>query len=280
MIGVLLPDTGPPFYEQVEQGLRVEAAGRQFELEVVTCDGSAGKQGSRLEQLVEAKVAAIVAAPCDGTAIVPQLAAARRAGIPVVTVETPAAGGETVSHVATGGAEIGSAAALTLANLISGRGEPAEAQVLIIDDSRRPEVDGWVMAFQQYMNMSPGTAILDRPSADGQRARAMALTRTILQSHPGLKGIFAVDDESGMGAVAALEAAGRTDVVVVAFGGSPEAQEAVRRGSPLKALVVRQPIVLGRTALKAVAEHLTGIEIQPSINVGVTVVTPSAIKGP
>ena len=50
-----------------------------------------------------------------------------------------------------------------------------------------------------------------RPSASGQRARAMAVMEDMLQAHRDLRGVFGINDDSALGALAVLEAASRTD---------------------------------------------------------------------
>ncbi len=43
---------------------------------------------------------------------------------------------------------------------------------------------------------------------------------TILQANPDIKGVISGNDTMAMGAIAALQAAGRKDVIVVGFDGS------------------------------------------------------------
>ena len=59
-------------------------------------------------------------------------------------------------------------------------------------------------------------------TANWDQAEALAKTQTILQAHPNIKGIIAGNDTMALGAQAALEAAGKKDVVVVGFDGSPD----------------------------------------------------------
>ena len=57
----------------------------------------------------------------------------------------------------------------------------------------------------------------------GVRDEGYKVTEDTLQAHPELRGIFAINDPSGLGARAALEKAGKKyQVVIVAFDGQPE----------------------------------------------------------
>ena len=64
---------------------------------------------------------------------------------------------------------------------------------------------------------------------------------TILQAHPDITGVICGNDTMAVGAAAALKAAGRNDVIVVGFDGSPDAATGIQDGS-IQATVL-QPIV-------------------------------------
>ena len=65
----------------------------------------------------------------------------------------------------------------------------------------------------------------------GDKARSFQVTQDIIQAHPDLNGIFAINDPSALGAVAALENAGKLDQVkIVGFDGQPEGKEAIGAG--------------------------------------------------
>jgi ribose transport system substrate-binding protein len=108
------------------------------------------------------------------------------------------------------------------------------------------------------MRTHPGIRIVGKPSSDGQRARAMTVMEDMLQAHSGLRGVFGINDDSALGATAVLEAAGRTDIVVIGYDATEEAQRAIRSGGPLKADVVQYPDRIGRTAIEMIARHLAG----------------------
>ena len=88
-----------------------------------------------------------------------------------------------------------------------------------------------------------------------------------------MRGIFAINDETGLGALSALEALGRDDVVVVAYDAIPEARRAIRSGSPLRADVVQHPRDMGAQVIRAVADHLQGRPVEPLQAVPVSLVT-------
>ncbi|HUL75341.1 MAG TPA: substrate-binding domain-containing protein, partial [Vicinamibacterales bacterium] len=100
VVGVTLLTQTDAFYKALEAGIRQEAAAKGLDVVVVACEYDPTKQASQIEDFVAQHVAAILAAPCDSDAIVPALAGAEQAGIPVFTADIAAHGGKIASHVA------------------------------------------------------------------------------------------------------------------------------------------------------------------------------------
>lgn len=272
VIGVTLLTQTHSFYKDLEDGLREEAKARNFDVVVVACEMDPAKQAAQIEDFVAQRVSAILAAPCDSNAIVPQLAAPERAGIPVFTADIAARGGKIVSHVASDNVQGGRLAARALAELMGNEGK-----VLIIDHPTVASVQDRVRGFDEEMKSHPGITIVARPSADGQRARAMAVMEDALQANRDLKGVFGINDDSALGATAVLDAAGRRDVVVVGYDASPEAQAAMKSGGPLKAEVVQDPKKIGRTAMEMIGRHLAGERVPGMVAVDVSIVNAQTL---
>ncbi|HEX6976393.1 MAG TPA: substrate-binding domain-containing protein [Vicinamibacterales bacterium] len=274
VVGVTLLTQTHSFFKDLEAGLREEAASQNLDLVVVACEMDPAKQASQIEDFVAQKVSAILAAPCDSNAIVPQLAGPEAAGIPVFTADIAARGGKIVSHVASDNVQGGRLAARALAEAMGDTGK-----VLIIDHPTVASVQDRVKGFDEELKNHPGITVVARPSADGQRARAMAVMEDALQANRDLKGVFGINDDSALGALAVLDAAGRKDVVVVGYDASPEAQAAIKSGGPLKAEVVQDPKRIGRTAIQMIAKHLKGEAVPPVVAVEVSVVNAQTLGG-
>jgi ABC-type sugar transport system substrate-binding protein len=275
LIGVSLLTQTHAFYKELEDTLRAEAAARGLDLVVVACEMDPARQAAQIEDFITQRVDAILAAPCDSNAIVPYLEQAEAAAIPVFTADIAARGGRVVSHVASDNVEGGRLAGRTLASLVGGSGD-----VVVIDHPEVASVQDRTRGFDEEIAKYPGIRVVGRPSASGQRARAMAVMEDMLQAHRGLGGVFAINDDSALGALSVLEAAGRTDVVIVGFDATAEAQAAIRRGSALRADVMQHPAEIGRAAIRAIADHLAGTPVPPVIAVPVSVVTAASLAGP
>jgi ribose transport system substrate-binding protein len=256
VIGVTLLTETHSFYKELEAGLRDEAQVKGFDLVIRACEMDPTKQASQIEDFVAQKVVAIIAAPCDSTAIVPALAGPERAGIPVFTADISAHGGKVVSHIASDNVQGGALAAEELATLLKGKGK-----IIIIDHPTVASVQDRVRGFEAGLKKYPGITIVGKPSADGQRAKATQVMEDMLQAHRDLAGVFGINDDSALAAAGVIEAAGRKDIVVIGFDASAEAQTAIRKGGPLKADVVQYPRTIGKTTIDVIARFLAGEQV-------------------
>jgi ribose transport system substrate-binding protein len=274
-IGVTLLTQTHDFFKELERGLQEEAAARSLKLVITSCEMDPAKQAAQIEDFVAQRVSAILAAPCDSAAIANNLAGAEAAGIPVFTVDIAAHGGRIVSHVASDNVQGGRLAAQALARHLQGKGK-----VLIIDHPTVASAQDRVRGFEEELRKHPQMTIVARPSSDGQRAKAMAIMEDMLQAHRDLAGIFGINDDSALGALAVLQAAGRQDIVIVGFDATPDAQRAIREGGPLKADVMQHPLEIGRTAIEMVARHLAGEKVPAVVTVEVGLFEPSTTLTP
>lgn len=272
VVGVTLLTQTHDFYKELEKGLKDEADKRGLELIVTSCEMDPAKQASQIEDFVAQKVSAILAAPCDSDAIGANLAGAEAAGIPVFTADIAAHSGKIVSHVASDNVQGGRLAAAEIAKLLGGRGK-----ILIIDHPMVASVQDRVKGFEEELKKTPGITIVARPSSDGQRAKAMAAMEDMLQAHRDLKGVFGINDDSALGALSVIQAAGRKDIVIVGFDATPDAQAAIKTGGALKADVIQYPSKIGHTVIEMIARHLAGETVPPVVSVEVGLVDQATL---
>ena len=272
VVGVSLLTETHTFFKELEGGLREEAASRGLDIVVVACEMDPAKQAAQIEDFVAERVSAILLAPCDSSAVGPHLAGPERAGIPVFTVDIAARSGKVVSHVASDNVQGGRLAARAMAGALGERGN-----VLIIDHPTVASVQDRVRGFEEELKQHPQMHIVGRPSADGQRAKAMSVMEDMLQAHRDLNGVFGINDDSALGALSVVEAAGRKDIAIVGYDATDEAQAAMRKGTALKAEVIQHPNKIGRTAMEIIARHLRGEKVPATVSVDVGVLTADTL---
>ncbi|MGE3164766.1 MAG: substrate-binding domain-containing protein [Planctomycetota bacterium] len=248
VIGVSLLTLQHDFYKDLEQGLRAAAADKGLEVRITSAEFDPARQASQLDTFAVQRVDAVIVSPCDSAGIEQVIRKLNAAKIPVFTADIAAQGGDVVCHVASDNYQGGQLAGRTLAELLGGVGE-----VMVIDHPEVTSVQDRVRGFLDEVAKSTGMTVIDRPSAGGKRDRAFAVTETKLQAHPNLRGIFAINDDSALGA---LQAVGARDVVIIGYDGTPEARAAIARGTALKADVVQYPDRIGRRVIEEVANYL------------------------
>jgi ribose transport system substrate-binding protein len=262
IIGVSLLTRTHPFYQDLEAGLREEAASRGYELLIQTGEFDVAKQKDQIENFIVRKVAAIIVCPCDSKSIGTSVAAANRAGIPVFTADIAvlAAGVDVVCHVASDNVAGGRLAAQVLVEALGGQGK-----VAIIDHPEVESVIQRVKGFEAELTLHNGLEIVAKLPGRGVKDVAFRTAEDILQAHPDLDAIFGINDDTALGALAAVEKAGKGDrLTIIGFDAVPEARQAIAAGR-IYADVIQQPRLIGRTTIGAIADYMSGREVPPRV---------------
>ncbi|MBC8123523.1 MAG: substrate-binding domain-containing protein [Gemmatimonadaceae bacterium] len=274
VVGVSLLTRQDSFYRDLEKGLRDEAAKRGLDLRVDAGEFDLARQQSQLENYTVQKVAAIVVCPADSQGISPAIARANAAGIPVFTADIRANDSQVVAHIASDNVAGGRLAGEYIAKKLSGKG-----QVAVIDQPTIQSVIERVQGFESALSKYPNINLVARLNGDGVRDRALKATEDLLQSRPNLDAIFAINDESALGAVAAIEAAGRKGIIVVGYDASEEARTLISKGtSPLTADVAQDPYQIGKQTIDTIARHLAKDSVPAVIPVQVQMVDKASLK--
>lgn len=257
------------FYQELERGILDAAAENGVRVIVSDPNGDQATQQAQVENFITQGVDGMIIIPVDSRAVVPTVLTANDANVPVVTADISAAGGDVVSHIASDNRLGGSLAAERLSEVLGGEGKVAVITYPVISTTIERE-EAFLEAIKDY----PGIEVVATQSGQSQRDQAMSVTENFLQRYPDLDGIFAVNDMQGLGALAAVEAAGKGDqVAIVGFDAEPEAVAAMEAGSAYKGSVAQQPYLIGKTAVETLLKHLNGDEVADAIPVPVTMVT-------
>jgi ribose transport system substrate-binding protein len=97
----------------------------------------------------------------------------------------------------------------------------------------------------------------------GAKDQSFKSAEDVLQAHPDLAGMFAINDPSALGAVAALEKSGRLgQVKVIGFDGMPEGKRAIRDGK-IYADPIQFADQIGRQSIQSIVKYMAGEEVPP-----------------
>lgn len=224
---IITPSLDNPFFGQEAQAAGDRAAALGYDTLKFSHGDDAFKQNELIESAIARGAAAIILDNAGTDASVAAILKAKAAGVPsfLIDREISARGAAEVQVVSNNfqGATLG---AMSFAEALGGEGAYAELVGRESDANARIRSEGYHSVLDQY----PGLKMLSRQSANWDQAQAFTVTQSILQANPQIKGIIAGNDTMALGAVAALESAGRSDVIVVGFDGSNDARDAILAG--------------------------------------------------
>ena len=271
-IGVSLLTRAHVFYRDLEEGLHAGATEHGYKLLINAAEWDAGRQIAQLEDFITRGVDAIVVCPVDSSGIGTGIKAANRAGIPVFTADIASFSGDVVAHVASDNLAGGRLAGEYLAELLDGTGK-----VAIINQPIVTSTLDRVQGFREVLQSYPEIEIVADVNGDGVRDRALRAASDVLQGHPDLDGIFAINDDSALGTLDAVEDFGREDVVIVGYDATPPARAAIVEGRALKADVVQYPFTIGQKTVDTIAQYLAGQPVPEVVPVEVGIVDRTSL---
>jgi inositol transport system substrate-binding protein len=224
------------------------------------------KQQDQVNNLIAKGAKAIVVVPVNTSATAPITKACQDAKIPLVYVNrnpfgdsNPPAG---VYYVGSKEIDAGTFQGEEMGRRLNGQGGVCILMGKLDNEGAILRTQGNEEIFKSKY---PGIKVLAKETANWQRDQGMSLTENYLTAYGSqLKGILGNNDEAALGAVEALRAAGRTDVLVMGVDATPDAIAAVENGS-MAATVLQDHVGQGRGAGQAVENALTG-KSQPAIN--------------
>lgn len=199
------------------------------ELIITNGEDSASKQVADVESLMAQSVDILLMSPVTAEALTPVVKQVMDAGTPVVTMDRKVNTDVTL-HIGADNKLIGEAAAHFIGKDLGGQGNVIEIQGTAGASATvdRHEVFRAVLA-EHY----PGVKVIADQVCNYTREPALKFMEDMLQRFgPGeIQVVYAHNDEMALGAVTALEAAGRLDEVkVVGIDGQETAYEAIKDG--------------------------------------------------
>ena len=204
---------------------------------------------------------AIFLNPVDSKAAGEGVKKAQEAGIPVFTfdvqVTDEAAKEFIVAHIGSDNYQGGQLAAESMMKVTGDTGK-----VAIITF---PEVTSCILrrnGFMDYLSeRGSKLEVVTELNGKGNRNDGYAVATDVLQVHPDIVGIFAINDPSGLGAHAAVQKAGREDAIkVIAFDASPAGKQAVFE-KKLEDTPQQFPRKMAKGTVEAFMKYLNGEEV-------------------
>jgi ribose transport system substrate-binding protein len=265
-VAVITPYLAQPGTQFYVEAFQASASEKGWDVNVIDTQNDVAAVISRIEDMVNQGVDAIVI-NVDPTQVTAGLQAAQNAGIPVVGMD---AGADPllVTNVTSNGYAMAAETATYVADRIEGAGKV----VMFIFEAFPPVQVRSVIADAVFGNF-PDIEVVDRVTpdvADGGIADSRAKMEAILAANPepgSISAVWAAWDQPALGALQAIEAAGRQDegIVITGIDANPQAREAIAAGGNFEASVAQDFAGIGAAAADAVGRILAGDEIRQRV---------------
>jgi len=273
LIGACYMTMNNPYYEIVNEEIRavVEEHGDILVTRNPAMDS--GKQVQQIRDLLNMGVSAIIVTPVDWKAAGPALSDAREQGVLVIVVDASLYEEEMADCTVV--SDNYQAGVLCAEQLMASA--PSARIVLLEHSSAKSSLDR-IAGFEQTLAGHEGYEVVARGECDGQLEVAMPVMNEILRSGVKFDTVFALNDPSAMGAMAAMEDVGvREGIQVYGVDGAPEAKAMIREGM-MAATVAQFPTQIGRAAAENMYRLLAGEECEPLVLAPVSLITRDNVE--
>lgn len=272
-IGFAISTMENPFFVSMKDGVDAGADSTGAQVLFADAGDDANKQANDILDFISQGVDVAVLNPTDGDAIVSSVEALNDAGIPVITVDRIANGGEVVAHIGTDNVTAGEVTARTLFEAMGGSGTIAILEGVPGASSAVDRGTGFENVLAEY----PDIEVVATQTANYQRNEGLTVAQNLLQANPDLTAFLSMNDEMALGAIEAIAAANRTgDTLTIGIDGGADAVQAVKDGT-LVATIAQQSALMGQMGIEQAVLVAQGESIEAEQPVDVLVIDASNV---
>ena len=267
-VGFAQTESNNPWRLAQTASMKDEAQKRGWQLVYTDAAGSAAKQVADVRSMIAQKVDVILLSPREEKPLVPAVMEAKKAGIPLFLIDRGvdanlAKGGKDyVAFIGSDFIKEGEMAGEYLAKAVNGKAKIIELQGTVGSSPANDRKTGFEKAIKAYPDMK----IIASQSGDFARDKGRQVFETLYQAHPDATALYSHNDEMTMGAIAAMEAAGKTpgkDLILASIDGTRDAAQAVSDGKVL-VLIECNP-KFGPAAFDAIVKYAAGEAVAPRL---------------
>ena len=264
------------FFQTMQDGIKAQAkaSGVQVEVQAAQSITDTTGQAEKLSALAQQSYGCYVVNPITGDNLVQGLAQIAAKKVPVVNIDRPvdakaasAAGLKLTSYIGTDNVAAAGLDGEQMLKVLGGKGTVGIIGGVAGDVTSNERVTGFTNAVKGKLTLLPVVA------ADWDRQKALTTATDLMQAHRDMVGIFAANDDMGLGAARAVATAGKTGkIAVMSLDGNTDAIKAVQSGD-LAATVAQYPYAVGELGVQACEAAIAGKNVPENVKAPVALIT-------
>lgn len=260
LIEIIVPSQDNPFFRAEADAASARATELGYAVRVDSHDDDAFKQDNLINVAIASNAVAIILDNAGADASVSAVRRATKAGIACFLIDREiSAPNIAKAQILADNDQGARLVAAEFARALNAHGDYAELLGKESDTNAQVRTSG----FHAVLDKDQGMKLVSAQSANWSQSEAFQKTETILQGHPEIQGIIVGNDTMALGAVAAVKSAGRHNITIVGFDGSPDALAAIKSGD-IEATVLQPAVAIARLAVEEADQFLRTGMTNPS----------------
>jgi len=252
LIVVITPSPDNPFFKSEAVGAEAKAKELGYDALLLVHDDDANKQSELFDAAIARGAKAIILDNAGADASIAPIERAKKAGIPTFLIDREInKNGVAIAQIVSNnyqGAKLGGE---EFVKLMGEKGTYVELVGRESDTNAGIRSQGYHDVIDQY----PDLKMVARQSANWSQTEGYEKMESIIQANPDIKGVICGNDTMAMGAMAALKAAGKGNVIVVGFDGSNDVRDSILAGD-IKATVLQPAYRIAQMAVEQADTYL------------------------
>jgi len=253
------------FWQAVKAGS--EQAAKDYKVKVSfegpESESMVDKQIDMLSAALAKNPKAIGFAALDSKAAIPLLKKAQAAKIPVIAFDSGVDSDIPVTTATTNNLAAAGLAADKMAELI---GKSGEVALVVHDQTSRTGIDRRDGFLNRMKSTYPNIKIVSVQYGGGDQLKSTEITKSILQAHPNIKGIFGANEGSAIGVLNGAKEMKRK-IVIIGYDSGKQQKAAIRDGS-MAGAITQNPVGIGYKTVEAAVKALKGEKLPKVIDTG------------
>ncbi|MCY0386600.1 substrate-binding domain-containing protein [Robbsia sp. Bb-Pol-6] len=263
------------FFTQMNAGAQAAAKAAGAQLSIYNANNDPSAQANAIETYIQQKVDAILVVAIDVNGIKPAIAEAKKAGIPVITIDSIVQGDNAV-QVGVDNKKVSESIGKLSADYAS-KNLHGHAQVGVVGALNSYIQNVRADGFKAGLAAAPGSRIVATVDGQNVQDQAQSASESLITAHPDLQIVYATGEPALIGVVAASMAQGGTPPYKV-MGWDLSSQAIAGLDSGLVLAVVQQSgMGEGTAAVQAAMKLIAHQAVPKNVSVPVTIVTKANV---